>query len=113
MIVAMARQERIDFLTYLNANDPGFRVAGVVVSAQGVQKILAVYMMLVIYLFTLQVRRRHGVARCLLRGRLHASLESCLDRCCLQCRGRTNNVWPDGVFECPDECHERDRYAPV
>lgn len=53
--IFLAPLERIDFLTYLNANDPGFRVAGVVVSAQGVQKILGGYMMVVIYLFTLQM----------------------------------------------------------
>lgn len=52
----MAQQERIDFLTYLSANDAGFRVAGVVVSAQGVQKLLGAYILMVIYLFTLQVR---------------------------------------------------------
>ena len=34
----------------------GFRVAGVVVSAQGVQKMLGAYIMLCVYLFTLQVR---------------------------------------------------------
>ena len=54
-------------MTYLNANDPGFRVAGVVVSAQGVQKILGGYMMVVIYLFTLQVLGA-CIATCLLRG---------------------------------------------
>jgi len=53
--IFLAPLERIDFLTYLHANDSGFRVAGVVVSAQGVQKMLGAYIMLCVYLFTLQM----------------------------------------------------------
>jgi len=52
--IFLAPLERIDFLTYLRANDPGFRVLGVLVTTQGVQRIVGVLLLLVTYLFTLQ-----------------------------------------------------------
>ena len=52
--IFLAPLERIDFLTYLSANDPGFRVMGVLVTAQGVQKMAGLFGTVCVYLYTLQ-----------------------------------------------------------
>jgi len=52
--IFLAPLERIDFLTYLQANDPGFRVLGVLVTVQGAQQTMAAFMLLCTYLYTLQ-----------------------------------------------------------
>jgi hypothetical protein len=52
--IFLAPLERIDFLTYLQANDPGFRVLGVKLTPQGVHQATALGVLLVVYLYTLQ-----------------------------------------------------------
>ena len=51
----LAPLERIDFLTYLRANDAGFRVLGVCVTAQATHRLALLMGLLLGYLFTLQL----------------------------------------------------------
>jgi hypothetical protein len=53
--IFLAPLERIDFLTYLHANDAGLRIMGVLVTSQGAQRLIGAYLVIVGYLFTLQL----------------------------------------------------------
>lgn len=52
--IFLAPLERIDFLTYLHANDPAFRVMGVKLTPQGVYQATVLFLLLLVYLYTLQ-----------------------------------------------------------